>query len=226
MKYVVSEEEKVVLLDEMRKHMELDAYCLNNQTYRVRNIYYDTPTNEMVSLSVAKPPFKQKVRARKYDGQEDVYLEIKTKSDGVVGKRRLALSQEELDNFIQNKTKPIRSSYIDNQVLDELSYLFSNYNLKPKTYISYLRLGLFDKNDREFRITFDNQIHARTTSFDWEDDSYESDLLEEGQYIMEIKTVKNLPLWLVRLLSKLEVFPCSFSKVGANYLNKLLEAQQ
>ena len=43
---------------------------------------------------------------------------------------------------------------------------------------------------------------------------------------MEIKTVKNLPLWLVRLLSKLEVFPCSFSKVGANYLNKLLEAQQ
>jgi hypothetical protein len=217
-KYIVTEEQKNILLKEMEKYMELDPYCKNDSTYRIQNIYFDTKNKDLISQSVRKPPYKQKLRARKYIGQKNCFLEIKKKSDGVVGKRRLTLSFEELDDWVYKGIEPVREKYIDRQVVQEISYLLSLYKVEPNTFISYERLGLFDKNDKEFRITFDNQIHAKKTNFEWDTDDYEINLLEEGYYIMEIKTVKNFPLWLVRKLSELKIYPHSFSKYGTEYL--------
>ena len=36
-------------------------------------------------------------------------------------------------------------------------------------------------------------------------------------YIMEIKTVGSMPLWLVRILSEMNIMPTSFSKYGKIY---------
>ena len=48
-------------------------------------------------------------------------------------------------------------------------------------------------------------------------DDYERDLLSEGLYIMEIKSTVNFPLWLVKELSRLKIYPHSFSKYGEEY---------
>ena len=36
-------------------------------------------------------------------------------------------------------------------------------------------------------------------------------------YIMEIKTFNGIPLWLNKVLSKLNIYPTSYSKVGKIY---------
>ena len=220
-KYIVTEEQKQQLIEILKEHMELDPFCKNESTYRIQNIYYDTPTNELISLSVRKPRYKQKLRARKYLGTNFCYLEIKKKCEGVVGKRRLSLSMEELDDFVLRGIKPKRESFIDNHVIGEIEYILSLYKVQPSTFISYERLGFFAKNDHELRVTFDNKIHTKRNNFDWDKDDYETSLLEDGKYVLEIKYIQNFPLWLTRALSKLKIYPHSFSKYGTEYQNRL-----
>lgn len=220
-KYIVTQEERNILLESIYKHMELDAYCEGERPYRIQNIYYDTPNNDLISNSISKPVYKQKLRARKYDGLDFCYLEIKKKSDGVVGKRRLSLSFEELDNFVEKRILPKRDSYIDKAVIGEIDYILSLYNVEPKVFISYERLGFFDKDNKEFRITFDNKIHTKRHNLAFDTNDYEQDLLMPNTYIMEIKSVCNFPMWLTKELSRLKVYPKSFSKYGTEYKNYL-----
>ena len=51
--------------------------------------------------------------------------------------------------------------------------------------------------------------------------SYGEQLLPDNYVIMEIKVPKMAPLWLVQLLSKLNVYTTSFSKVGTAYKTML-----
>ena len=220
-KYIVTEEQKRALIAIISEYMDLDPFCKNESTYRIQNIYYDTPTNELISLSVRKPRYKQKLRARKYLGTQQYYLEIKKKCEGVVGKRRLSVTKEELDDFILRGIKPKRESFIDNHVIGEIEYLLSLYKVEPSTFISYERLGFFARDDHELRVTFDNKIHAKRNNFEWDQDDYEVDLLEEGLYVLEIKYIQNFPLWLVKALSKLKIYPHSFSKYGTEYLRRI-----
>ncbi|HNX15813.1 MAG TPA: polyphosphate polymerase domain-containing protein [Bacilli bacterium] len=216
-KYVVTEEDKQKLLPILREHMALDPYCLNEETYHIQNLYFDTAHNSLIVKSIAKPLFKEKVRLRKYDGEDFIYLEIKKKVVGVVGKRRIRLSQQEGDDFIFRGIKPIREAPLDIQLVEEMSYFLSLYRIEPKVYICYDRLGFFDKDDPEFRLTFDSNIHSRRNHFEWDKDDYENNLLPKGYYVMEIKSVKNLPLWLVQALSHLKIYPQSYSKYGTEY---------
>lgn len=216
-KYMIDEEQKIELLKILYNHMELDIYCRNENTYRIQNIYYDTENNDLISKSINKPSFKQKIRVRKYDTMDDCFLEIKKKCDGVVGKRRITLSLQEIDDFINKRIKPHRTSFIDNSVIGEIDYLLSQYKIVPKVYISYERLGLFDRENKELRITFDNHIHTKRNNLEFDKDDYERDLLPEGLYIMEIKSTVNFPLWLVKELSRLKIYPHSFSKYGEEY---------
>ncbi|MGM9971425.1 MAG: VTC domain-containing protein [Anaeroplasmataceae bacterium] len=221
-KYLITEDEKRILLETINKHMILDAYCEGERPYKIENIYFDTKNNDLISNSISKPVFKQKLRARKYDGLDFCYLEIKKKSDGVVGKRRLSLSFKELESWVNNKNIPKRDSYIDKAVIGEIDYILSVYKVEPKVYISYERLGFFDINNKEFRITFDNKIHTKRNNLVFDSTDYELDLLPPNTYIMEIKSVCNFPLWLVRELSRLKIYPKSFSKYGEEY-KKYLE---
>lgn len=225
-KYLVTEEEKQALLPLLYQHMILDPYCPNESTYRIQNIYFDTENNTLITHSLAKPVYKEKLRIRKYDGEDNVYLEIKKKCLDVVGKRRISLSMQEADDFILRGIKPVKLRYVDNEIIQEMTYFFSLYSLLPKVYISYERLGFFDQNDHDFRLTFDNQIHARRSDLSWDENHYEDDLLDKSTYIMEVKSVKNFPLWLTNALSELKIYPHSFSKYGVEYQHRKHELQE
>lgn len=228
-KYIVTKSQRDELLKELLLYMEYDKYCVGEKTYKIQNIYYDTPDDVLISKSIQKPVYKEKLRARKYVGTKNCFLEIKKKADGVVGKRRITLSLDELDDFVLNGKPPVREKFIDKQVIKEIQYLLNLYPVVPKVYISYERLALFDKEDSEFRITFDNQIHTKRNNVVFDQDDYEVNILDEGLYILEIKSVRNYPLWLVNKLSELKIYPHSFSKYGTEYkmyyINKKKEKQ-
>ena len=61
-KYLISQEQKNLILAAMEPHMELDEYGRTT----IRNIYFDTDTFRLIRDSIEKPQYKEKLRIRSY----------------------------------------------------------------------------------------------------------------------------------------------------------------
>ena len=204
----------------MEKHMELDAYNINRKPYTISNIYYDTPDDYLVRKSLSKPVYKEKLRLRSYgvpkeDGR--VFLEIKKKFGGIVNKRRTALELEEAYGFIKSGKAPEKREYMNFQVVREIEYFLSHYDLCPKVYIAYDRIAYFEKGNPDLRISFDFHIRTRRYELGLEKGDFGRNLLPAGVYLMEIKTSLAKPLWVCDMLSELNIKRSSFSKYGTEF---------
>ena len=190
----------------------------------VCNIYFDSSFYELISHSITKPFFKEKIRLRSYnipDATTPVFLEIKRKCDDIVSKRRIQMSFENFENYMRNRN----SIDIQNlQIKAELDYYFDRYNLRPTMYISYEREAFYQKDNMDFRITFDSSVIAREYDLNIASQNYGASILERDKYIMEVKTLGAMPLWLVKKLSQLQIMPCGFSKYGEAYTQLILKA--
>ena len=79
------------LLEGMAPYRKKDAYG----AYTICNIYYDTGDWRLIRKSLEKPVYKEKLRVRSYGvptGDDKVFVELKKKYDGVVYKRRVAMT--------------------------------------------------------------------------------------------------------------------------------------
>ena len=100
---------------------------------------------------------------------------------------------------------------------NEIKYFMSIYDLKPKLYLAYDRLAFFDKNDSEFRVSFDTNIRTRRYDLRLDAGDYGEKMFDDDVWLMEVKINKNLPLWFTRLLDENEIYHSSFSKYGTEY---------
>ena len=122
-KYILNKEQYNKLIPELKKYMEEDRHGKST----ICNIYFDTEQYELIRHSITKPYYKEKVRLRSYNvptEESKVYLEIKRKCDGVVGKRRIAMQLSEFQQYMKdqeslNSTNP--------QIKSELDYYFQRY---------------------------------------------------------------------------------------------------
>lgn len=195
----------------------ISAYIENDQYYEtvVCNIYFDNDNNDLIINSIEKPIYKHKVRLRSYNIpklNDDVFLEIKFKYKKMVGKRRIKLKLQDFNNYIEKGIYDY-----DSQIMREIDYLFNLYKLKPTYYIAYNRKSYREKNNKNLRITIDTDLRSRRDrlSLSLGDDG--ELYFDKEMYIMEIKTLGAMPLWLVRCLSDLKIYPVSFSKYGSIY---------
>lgn len=211
-KFMLTQDKFENIWKDLMEHMEVDAYG----GHTICNLYYDTPTDELIRTSIEKPIYKEKLRLRSYgvpDKNSEVFLEIKKKYNGIVNKRRIVLGLEEAYTYLHDNKRPDRQS----QILNELDYFLSHYQVEPKVYLAYERVALFGKDENEFRVTFDTNIRARTDYLRLEEGSDGEYILEPGNHIMEVKITNSTPLWFAKLLSKHEIVSSSFSKYGTFY---------
>ena len=219
-KYIISKNEYLKIREEIDKYVKMDEYGKST----ICNIYFDTDKYELISHSITKPYFKEKVRLRSYNVPNEnsmVYLEIKRKEESVVGKRRIGMKLNDFNKYMNNN-KLVSNSNI--QIKNELDYYFDRLDLHEKMYISYDREAYFDKTNPDFRITFDSNIKARDYNLDLSKGSYGQFILEPDKYILEVKTLESIPLWFVKLLTECKVMPCGFSKYGEAYTQLVLGA--
>ena len=217
-KYILSKLQAEVLAKKIGEHIKSGEYPYT----KICNIYFDTNNNELIRKSIEKPLYKEKIRLRSYgipNKEDEVFLEIKKKFEGVVTKRRIGLKLEDVYNYLENGKKPEKN----NQIFNELDYCFKKYNLKPNMYISYERYSYMAKEDENFRITFDTNIKARDYDLKLDKGDYGLDVLGENVYLMEIKALGSMPIWFTNALSELKIYPMSFSKYGKVYQNKILK---
>jgi hypothetical protein len=220
-KFLLTKDQYERILLTISRHMRLDPYCKDGQMYHLRNVYFDTLDHQLISLSLLKPDFKEKLRIRKYgkqgDGTNLVFLEVKRKIRGVVTKRRASLSLQEIDAFMDQGMIPKRENYFDKQILSELHYMTNIYALRKAVFIEYNRLAFFDRQDEEFRVTFDHDIHTRYDNFDFESKVKGLPLLAKDMVLMEVKVGEAMPLWFAKTLARLHIYLNSFSKYGKAY---------
>jgi len=215
-KYLLSKERKGELLK------QIDKYIIRDEHFRsfMRNIYFDTKNYDLIARSIEKPVFKDKFRARTYDDPtkcDEVFLEMKMKYKGVSHKRRTRISYADYLSYVNDgKCDP------NNVIWREIDYYFHFYKLRPMMYIAYDRESYAGLEDGNLRITFDTNLRSRSNKLDLANDRKTTKFFTEPTYIMEIKTISALPLWLVRVLSQLEICPTSFSKYGQIYKATLM----
>ena len=220
-KFIVRKEQFDAILPTLLEHMNPDAFCRNGCDYSIFNIYYDTDENSVIRSSLARPYYKEKLRLRSYTSPTpdngEVFLEIKKKTGGIVHKRRAVMTLEDAYNFIEKGVRPAAATYINAQVINEIDFFLHQYRVHPAAYIGYRRKAFFGKDDKNFRITFDTNIRTRRDHVCLKADCRGEPLLDDGQYLMEVKIPGAVPLWLADLLSEHQIYKTSFSKYGTEY---------
>lgn len=219
-KYLMDKETFLWLTEQIKLHMNPDKYNKDGKLYNIANIYYDTPTDALIRASVEKPVYKEKLRLRSYGvpGLDDeVFLEIKKKYKGLVNKRRTRLKLSEAYALVNDGILPKEAPYINRQVLNEIQYFLKTYELLPKVYLTYDRMAFFDKEDNDFRVTFDTNIRTRRDDVGLEKGNHGELLIGNDLWLMEVKSSTAVPLWFTKLLSEKEIYATSFSKYGTEY---------
>lgn len=101
-KYVISREQYEWIRQFLAEYTVEDEYGQST----IRNVYYDTPGEEMIRHSIQKPEFKEKVRVRGYGKigrNDDVFVELKRKYRGIVYKRRVSMPLSEAERFLARR---------------------------------------------------------------------------------------------------------------------------
>ena len=181
----------------------------------IRNIYYDTPNFRLIRQSLEKPVYKEKLRLRSYGRameQDLIFVELKKKYEAVVYKRRLEMPQRQaLDAMLGRGAMP------DSQIGREITAALNFYQeLLPRVFLSYER-DAFHALDSDLRLTFDERLRWRTEELTLNAEPWGNPLLDDDLVLMELKIASSIPLWMARLLSRLEIPKTSFSKYGAAY---------
>ena len=220
-KYLLQKGTYEKLIFRLNQYMEHDKYFESN----IMSLYYDTPDYRLIRQSLDKPVFKEKIRLRTYgvpNADSTAFLEYKRKYKGVVYKRRTFMALDDILRFIDGEKVEENNPQIEN----ELRYAFKYYEgLAPKMLISYHRFSFFGKDDKNLRITIDDNILYRGYDLDLTEGIYGRELLAEGQRLMEIKIPDAMPLWLSHILDELKIFPTSYSKYGTAYTRLLIEGR-
>ena len=72
----------------------------------ITSVYYDTRNRDMISRSLEKPAYKEKLRLRTYgprSAQAPVFVELKKKHKGIVYKRRITPPEDAAGEFIAGR---------------------------------------------------------------------------------------------------------------------------
>ena len=229
-KYVISEKQVEELLSIIEPYLQKDQYFKGTNM----SIYFDSDEKWLGIHSLEKPMYKEKIRVRSYGVpkslDETVFIEIKKKFDGVGYKRRIPMKLADFYRFLEEREaeyagddgdlknvvddKNVRV-YSDNpQIEEEVRYCFRLYHLHPALFLAYDRTSYIERRDPTFRLTFDRNVLSREKDLRLEQGDYGDVYFEKGEVVMEVKSAECYPKWFVDAISRLKIYPASFSKYG------------
>lgn len=207
----------------------------------VSSLYYDTPRNNMITASMGKPFYKEKLRIRAYGepaADEAVFVELKTKVKGSSYKRRVATScgaaQAWLAGMLYAEACarfPLRSTIhrtassssmpshhpsesVSLQIVREIDAARKRHApLSPSIMTIVERVALTSASRSDVRVTFDFDARWRMKDLSFDTGLSGTPLFADGCIIMEVKCQGAYPLWLAQLLSRFCLRPQPCSKV-------------
>ena len=222
MKYIMSEAQWRGFMEAVKDEIVPTEFPVSE----IRNLYLDTEDYEFIRRSISKPVFKEKLRIRSYgdtDKTGRMFYEMKKKYKGIVYKRRFDVTRD----MLTNEAVPVDFDSVEArfhekaQTVREWNYWREQHNdLVPRFYLSYDRWAYIGKENEDIRLTFDRNLTWREDNLTLSGPVYGHHLLE-GQVLLEIKVPGSMPLWMSDALSKNNIYPRSYSKIGAAYAKSM-----
>ena len=228
-KYIIPLEKLPLLIEAISEYVEYDKFAKEKGSYQVNSIYFDNVYGDIHNRNIAKPKFKEKLRLRSYGGDKPIFfLEFKDKVFKDVYKRRIYLSQKEVDDFVKEGIFPPKNGDSKHdEFIDELAIFKERYrgSIVPNTLMQYERVAYMNKPGTDYlRLTVDRNIRYRREDFEI-NKSGGKPLLKDGYGILEIKFIGAMPLFVAKALNELGLHRQTFSKFGTSYLNEAKEAR-
>ena len=203
------------------EHLTPDVHGRNT----ICSLYLDTPDFLLIRNSIDAISYKEKLRLRSYGVPEfgkPIFFEIKKKYKGVVYKRRVSMTQDQAAEYIESGVIPF-----DSQIMREIDYLMKFYrNPKPNVCILCEREAFFDKENPSVRLTFDENLRYRYGFPNSDNIAEGTPIVQNDEYILEIKTPGAMPLWLAQALSECKIYPRSFSKYAHAYYDIMKQERE
>lgn len=214
------------LKQRIEEYMNADPYNKDGKPYMICNLYFDNENNDVIRNSVQLPKYKEKLRLRSYgtpNADSKVFLELKKKLNGIGTKRRTKLKLSEVYDFLNHRTYPEDTKFINTQVLREIEYYLSHTPVQPVAYVSYMRYAYFGKEDPDFRVTFDFDIVTRRHDLSLESGRYGEPLLPQNLMLLEVKFAGAVPYWFVQIMNEFGLTFHTFSKIGTDLKKTVLK---
>lgn len=204
-KFAVSPEQAVEVLDWASYHMVEDIHCQAAEGgYLTTTLYLDTP--EFGVYHKIKGCRVSKHRIRRYGDSDRIYLEQKRKRGSRVTKRRVEADAELLKNLCP-------CCLPDNAPQAWFCHAIERKDLHPVALVSYQRTAFNALVGPDaVRLTLDREILARPCR-DWKVERvYEGLAVNPNTWVLEIKFPDALPVLFKRLLEEHKLVQSGFSK--------------
>lgn len=222
MKYLISEG----AAEKIRKHIA--PYCapdkhngLAGLGYPITSLYFDTPTLLFHRTKLRGDPDRMKLRARVYDGDGPVHLEIKRKCVDVVHKTRVAVDRAHWKEAVAGYGQPLDDTPRAHAHLGAFAHLAAQSGAEPTLLVRYEREAYASQVDNYARVTFDRNITAmpcREMRLDpppggrWHVlDGPRADRMQSFT-LLELKAELLVPYWMSHLVQQLNLQRKGFSK--------------
>lgn len=231
-KFLITKQQKTALMKAINKRLDHDEFYKEE----ILSLYLDTDNYDLAVKSLDKPDFRMKVRARAYDvptRSKRIFFEVKTKlkvkGRRIGNKRRLVIPLKDFYAYMEKGAdlekitdKVSKGDMQQLQVARELDYIVKHYELKPQLLIVSDRTAYRGKDDKGFRLTFDENLRFRTKNLKLEkggdgEKYFPTTSDPKRSVIMEVKTMHAMPPWFVAEVDKLHTYPIRFSKYGKIY---------
>lgn len=221
-KYIVSEQLRDRIEGDLCHFMTLDPFVVGQKdcSYIVRSLYYDDVAFSSYYQKVDGDLQREKFRLRTYtNNPEDAcatYLEVKGRYNSLVFKHRVGFAASAGSKIFADcasTTNEILDSANNSPVSEQFRYELVRKKLRPIMLIDYIRRPYFSKDNPEFRLTFDSQLHCRATDRLFPCSSLNYREFLPGYCVMEIKFKDRVPLWFHQIIKKYGLERKSISKV-------------
>ena len=192
LKYFINNSDVWTLRNRLRFVMEKDTHVFKSGRYRVRSLYFDNDSNDLLNEKLDGVSCREKFRIRVYNADDSfIRLEKKIKKNGLCKKEDVRLTRAEAEKIIDGDIDWLKER--EEAVLRNLFYQMRSRGIKPKTIVEYTREP-YTYRFGNVRVTIDSDVRTGLHS----KDLFDSDLLtvpvmENGKSILEVKYDAFLP---------------------------------
>lgn len=211
-KHEINVSDIVMLRKRLRAVMQVDPHAVDGK-YEIRSLYFDTPTDKALREKIDGVDRREKFRLRYYNKNiSRIYLEKKTKCNGLGNKQSTSMSSDEVQSILENYCRWMLDS--GRPLLEELYCKMKFQRLRPRTIVDYTREP-FIYVPGNVRVTLDHHIRTGLYGIDFLNPEAVTIPAGDAPAILEVKWDTFLPS-IIRDIVQLEGRHTSaFSKYAA-----------
>jgi SPX domain protein involved in polyphosphate accumulation len=217
-KYVVSESEARSIAASLAPHLRPDPNAARSpdHTYAICSLYLDNDALALCHETLAGNANRFKLRIRTYDDspRTPLFLEVKSRANGVVHKIRARVKKPLLPALLAGRAVDIPGmNPTERGQLDEFIRLMLLTRATPRVLVRYDRQAYAGTIDDGVRVTFDRRLRGlRTDRAEVIVESGAFRPMRTGGVILELKFNDRCPAWLLRIVQMHGLRRRSFSK--------------